>query len=265
MKSLLRVLAVLCLVGSPQAFAQETASDEAAAGGEEPDARALMLASAEFLAAQPAFAFGWFVSYDEPVDGREMITYLISGRTTMKRDAGFFSETERGDTLRSYYYDGEVFTLASPDQNFYAEAAFDRGFDALIEAVEQRTGTVLPLWSIMSPTLPERLERGTANAAYLGRTLLAGNWTHHLAFADEREDWQIWIADNDAEPLPLLLIGTNTRVQGWPQYRAHLVNWDLAPETEPSDFVFQPDEDDQIVSMPSLIAAGPTAATGGTE
>ncbi|MEM6680400.1 MAG: hypothetical protein AAF675_21245, partial [Pseudomonadota bacterium] len=47
--------------------AQETQSEEAPEqeqGIEPPDARALLRASAEFLAAQQTFSFSWFVSYD---------------------------------------------------------------------------------------------------------------------------------------------------------------------------------------------------------
>ncbi len=220
-----------------------------------PDPIELMTASAEFLAAQPAFSFRWFASFDQVIEGREKLTFLRSGVNTMVRDVGFVSLTERGDTLRDYYYDGEVFTVASHDQNFYASVGFDRGFEALVDAVRERSGNVVPLWSLMSRSLPDRFADDIEGSAYVGTTLVAGERAHHLAFTSYDEDWQIWISTDPDRPLPLLIVGTDPYQQGWPQYRAYATDWNLEPDTDPEQFVFVPEEDDLPVSFPALEAA----------
>lgn len=242
--SLVLVAASLAPAG---AWAQEVGEDEA------PDPVSLARASAEFLAAEPAFSFSWFVSFDEVLDGREKLTFLRSGSNLMARDAGFVSLVEDGDRRRDYYFDGEVFTIAAPDEDFYASVPFEGSFEDLVEAARARTGTVVPLWSLMSRRLPERLFEEMDGASYIGSTLVAGQPAHHLAFATYEEDWQIWISTDAERPVPLMIVGTEIHRQGWPQYRAYLTDWDFAPEIAEGAFVHAPDEDDLPVAMPTLV------------
>jgi len=107
--------------------------------------------AAEFLAAQPAVSFTWFVSYDEVVEGREKITHVRSGSDLLVRGTGFLSELERDDTSRAYYYDGKTFTVSSPEGGFYATAPFEGGFDALVDELKTRYDLVIPLWQIELP------------------------------------------------------------------------------------------------------------------
>lgn len=243
--------------------AAEAHDGAAEADDDEPDPIAIAQEAADFLAAQEAYAFRWFVSYDEVLEGREKLTFLKSGHNLMARGEGFVSHTERGNTYRDYYYDGEVFTVASPDQQFYASTLFDGGFEALIAAVEAKTDAVLPLWSIMSPTLPTTFLEGVEGAAYLGTTLIAGHEAHHLAFSGYEEDWQVWVSTDPEAPLPVMIVGTDPYTQGWPQYRAYLMDWDLAPEHSVEMFRFAPTEDDIAVSFPQLSALA--EADGGAE
>ncbi|MEL6198065.1 MAG: DUF2092 domain-containing protein, partial [Pseudomonadota bacterium] len=245
----LLLLGALALGGSPGA-AQERGAESAVDRGED-RAFAIARASIAHVAAQPRFGFRWFVSYDEVLAGREKLTFVISGENVMDRAAGFLSHTERADGERDYYYDGALFTIAAPDEDFYADMPFEGGFDALVETVRERTGTVLPIWSMMSETLPERLFEETEGAAYLGVTRIAGQEAHHLAFTTYEEDWQLWVSTDEAAPWPLMLIGTETSLQGWPQYRVYFHDWTAAPEIDPAAFVFAPDEDDIRVALPS--------------
>ncbi len=255
-----RVVGQLALIAAALPVAAQDEADPV--GVPEPDPMAIAAAAVEFLAAQDAFTFRWFASFDEVIDGREKLTFLRSGVNTMVRGVGFVSHTERGDAYRDYYYDGAVFTVASPDENFYASVEFAGGFDALIEAVRERTGNVVPLWSMMSETLPARFLESVDGAAYVGTTRIAGEPAHHLAFTSYDEDWQIWVAADPERPLPLLIVGTDPYQQGWPQYRAYLTGWDLSPPTDPDQFVFVPEEDDLPVSLPDLETAEPPEPRG---
>lgn len=228
---------------------------ETAAAPIDPVAAELTLNAARFLVEQPRFSFSWFLSNDVVVEGREKITYVSSGITQMDREIGFFAETEQVNTYRDYYYDGNNFTVSSPDKNFYASVPFDGTFEELVQKVRDNTGSVLPLWTLMSSNLPERLIADVDRAAYLGTTLIAGQVAHHIAFTGLEEDWQIWISADEESPLPLMIIGTNTYEQGWPQFRANLMDWNLDPDRDPEQYSFHPDEDDSPITMPWMAAA----------
>ncbi|MGI9524575.1 MAG: DUF2092 domain-containing protein [Hyphomicrobiaceae bacterium] len=236
------------------ARAQTQESDLHAARNTEIDQTAMeiMLRSADFLASRPALAFNWFVSYDEVIDGREKLTFMRSGSNLLIREKGFYSRVEGENGVREYYYDQKTFAVSAPFENYYASIGFDRGFEALIEAVREATDTELPIHGILSRDLPKTLEQGLRGAAYLGITYIVGQEVHHLTFSDDEEDWQVWISTSDGTPLPLLIIGTNSRKSGWPQYRAHLSDWNLSPDITDGQFQFRPDSDDAKITMPAF-------------
>lgn len=249
------ILSIAALSGLPlAAAAAELAIDPAAAQ--------IAQRSAEFLAAQERFSFNWFVSFDDMIEGPQKITRVRSGHTVMQRNHGFVATTERDDTLRDYYYDGAAFTVASPNERFYATAPFTGSFDALVNAVRERSGSILPLWSIMSETLPNVLLDDIQSATYLGVTLIAGREAHHLAFTEAKEDWQVWVSIDENAPLPLMLVGTDKTEEGWPQYLVYLMDWNLAPEIDPAAFRFAPSEGDVRVAFPALFPPAETTATG---
>jgi hypothetical protein len=218
----------------------------------DPQAVEIVMNSAKFLASQPAFSLGWFISYDEIADGGATITYVRSGTTSMVRGKGFVSHTERDDTLRDYYWNGSVFTVVSPNEEFYSSAEFSGDYDALVDAVREKTGSVLPMWSIFSKNLPDDVMTGVTGAAYLGTTLLAGQSADHVIFTQDDEDWQIWISTDEDAPLPLMLVGTEKNKDGSPQYRVFMTDWNLEPDTDPAQFTYEPDENAVKLALPSL-------------
>jgi len=237
-----------------------------AVSAEEPDVQAsqidpkaldLMRKSAEFLASRRSIAFNWFVSYDEVVDEREKLTLLRSGSNLLVRDKGLYSHAEGENGVRDYYFNGHKFVVAAPGQNFFAVKDFDGSFEALVEAAREATDTEIPLYAIMSRDLPKNLESGLKRAVDLGITYVAGSEVRHLAFSDEEEDWQVWISTNDEAPLPLLIVGTESKKVGWPQYRAYLTDWDLNPQFEASQFNFSPAAGDVQITFPELASKTP--------
>ena len=234
----------------------------------DPQSAEIVMRAAEFLVAQQRFSFNWFVAVDRVFDDNEKITFVRSGNTVMSRDGGFVAHSERDGKLRDFYYDGSNFTVASPSEEFYSTIPFTGGFDALVEAVREYTGTILPLWSLMSPNLADGLLDDVESGTYLGVTLVAGREAHHLAFREAEVDWQVWISTDDDTPLPIMIVGTEKTEAGLPQYRVFMNDWDLAPAIDPQQFRFSPGEEYIRVSLPVQIkpadgdGAAPAQDTG---
>ena len=245
MKTLVSAVCAAMLGSATPAFAQSTDI--------ETQATEIVLNSAKFLASQPAFSFSWFVTFDEVTDDQK-ISYIRSGNTLMVRDSGFYSQTEREDTLRDYYWDGSEFTIFSPNEDFYVSSEFTGSFDELVEAVREKTGTVLPMWSILSESFPDDLLSNVEAAAYLGTTLIAGQEAHHVVFREPEEDWQVWISTDEDAPWPLMLFGTHRNDPEDPQYRVYMSDWNADPDTDPSQFKFEPDEGALQLYFPQLSA-----------
>lgn len=269
MKKLDKIIsaAALAILAWSPAMAQtsdETSGDQQASAERiDPRAMEIVTASARFLSGQKSMAFDWFVSSDDVIDGREIITSVRSGSNTLIRGVGFLSRAEDGDKLREYYYDGKTFTVVAPEEGFYSAAMFDGGFEKLLVAARERANTDLPLWSVMSETLGENAASNIEGAAYLGTTMIAGDEVHHLAFSEYDEDWQIWISTDPERPVPLMIIGTDPYRQGWPQYRAHLMNWQFDVEAPEGGFAYAPGEDEVSVTMPALVPTEREKQIGG--
>jgi hypothetical protein len=242
------VLAAVALLALPSGIAR--------AEGPVLDQQAIDIArkSADFLAARPAMAFDWFVSYDEVEDGREKLTFMRSGANLLVRDKGFYSFVEDEGGVREYFFDGKVVTVSATEDGFYATGPFEGSFEELVAAMREDTGSDLPLYGLMMRNLAEGMGEGLDGAAYLGITRIAGREVHHLAFSDYDEDWQIWISTDEAEPVPIVIIGTDPYSQGWPQYRAYLTKWDFEPKPEEGVFVFTPGAEDEKIAFPDLKA-----------
>ena len=251
--SVLVTLISFSLAWAAPALAQssETAETEQAARID-PQAMDLILRAARFLADQNAMSFNWFVSYDEVIDEREKITLMRSGSNLLVRDKGFASSAEGENGLREWYYDGAQVTYAAPLEKYYANSEFKNGFDALVDAAREDVGSEIPLYSMMQRGLPERLEKGLKAAAYLGTTKVADQEVYHLAFSDDEEDWQVWISTDEDMPVPVVIIGTEPKKTGWPQYRAYITDWNFEPEYDEAQFKYVPAEDDVKISFPEL-------------
>ena len=248
-------LVVLCAVPcSAQGAAEDTAAEEEALAPVDPVAMELLTQSMTFVAGLENFSFSWFISSDEVVAGREKLTFVNSGTTIMARNRGFTSRTERGLTLRDFYFDGKTFVVSSPDQGFYASAPFEGTFDQLVDKARQNTDLELPLWTMLTDDLPERLTRGVSAAAYLEMTSIAGREVHHIAFVGGYTDWQVWISTDSDRPVPLMMVGTRTDQQGWPQFRVNLMDWETELEIADEDITFTPDEGMMRIAMPTFSA-----------
>ena len=123
----------------------------------------------------------------------------------------------------------------------------------------------LPLWSLMSETLGQNAVENVLGAAYLGTTLMRGQEVHHLAFTEYDEDWQIWISTDPDRPVPLMIVGTDPYQQGWPQYRALLMDWSFDIDTPDGGFTYVPHELDVSVSMPALVPDAREKAISGSK
>lgn len=249
------VLAAAVFLCNPSSslFSQSSETAQTKEAGQiDPQAMDLILLSARFLADQNAISFNWFVSYDQVIDEREKITLMRSGSNLLVRDKGFFSSAEGENGLRKWYYDGAEVTYAAPLEKYYASSEFTNGFDALVDAVREDVGSEIPLYSMLQRGLPERLEKGLKAAAYLGTTKVADQEVYHLAFSDNEEDWQVWISTDEDMPVPVVIVGTEPKKTGWPQYRAYLTDWNLDPEYDEAQFKYVPAGDDVKITFPEL-------------
>ena len=111
--------------------------------------------------------------------------------------------------------------------------------DAAVDKVFDQYGFTVPIADLVYQdpyrTLIENVETGFL----VGRQLINGRATFHLAFTQKEIDWQIWIEDGP-RPLPRKLLITYKNEPGSPQYTAILSSWNFQPRLSDSFAEFHP-------------------------
>ncbi|MEP2533697.1 DUF2092 domain-containing protein [Shimia sp.] len=216
----------------------------------EPKAVEIVEAAAATLAGSDTIAANWFVSFDEVIDGREIVTHTRSGEVLLDRAQGYYAHAEQEEGARAYYFDNATISVHLLNQDSYVQAPYAGTFDALAHRIAEEYDTALPIWQLLVTDNADELLGDVTSAAYLGRKKIVGQDTHHVALSTYEYDLQIWVSDDPDMPVPIMMVGTNPYEQGWPQYRAFLSDWDFAPDIEEGFFTFEPDADMTRLAWP---------------
>jgi hypothetical protein len=147
-----------------------------------------------------------------------------------------------GDTLhRSSWYDGRSLTVLNKKRLVYATVEVPGTVDAVLDKIAQDYQVVIPLSDFLYSDPYATLMDGVLSGAYLGMHQAAGVPCHHLAFAQEDSQWQIWI-DAGPRPLPRKFAIAYVDEPGVPQYQATFRRWVLDPKLSEESFRFKPPE-----------------------
>ncbi len=161
---------------------------------------------------------------------------------------------------RQLFYDGQTFTLYTPEVNVYASAAAAPTIDETLDLLATRYRISLPVTDLLVANPDSRLAQNLTSETYVGRILVRGVPCHHLAFQTPELDWEIWIEDGP-KPLPRRLALTDKSVEGSPQMTANLSDWNLTPSFSADYFTFKPPQNAQrITFLEQAPAAHPVKA-----
>jgi hypothetical protein len=242
------LLAVTALGLPGLAFAQQpaptpSASPSPAAAPRYIEARAdqELKKMSEFLAKLPRFALEAEETFDEIPNGEPKMELTNLRRAVVERPNHFVADAS-GDTLnRASWYDGRTLTVLDKESNRYATIEVPATIDATLDKLTDEYGVVLPLADIFFADPYAVLIEGVTYGRYLGIHQAAGVPCHHLSFAQDTIEWQIWIDAGD-QPLPRKLVITYVEEDGEPQYTATIRRWNLDPKVPEGLFSFEAPE-----------------------
>ena len=179
------------------------------------------------------------VMSDDVVATGQKLQRSSDGIIKIRRPNGFRVDTVADRYRRTIQYDGTTLVVYDPDRKFYATYAPPSTIDATVADVKQKLGLDLPLSQLFVENAYDNLKAPRV-ATYVGLHRVQGVACHHLAFAQDNVDWQIWIGERDQLPHKIV-IDFKTR-PARPQYVAVLSDWNLYSEFSPAEFTFTPPE-----------------------
>jgi len=235
------MLAVLLLFFSISATAESAEID--------PQADKILRAMSSYLGNLSNFSMKANIEYELVMNEGQKLQLSSYAEFAIKRPRkihvtrkGMFSDMEM-------IFDGKTLTLHSKRPNVYIQKHAPGTVDNAIRLVEFETGLDAPGADLILTDSYSILKSGVTRGDYIGTAMFSGVKCHHLAFRENKVDWQLWVKVGK-EPLPMKYIITNKWVTTAPQYTVSFRDWNTKEKIPAKQFKFSaPKGASQVESM----------------
>jgi hypothetical protein len=225
------------------------------ASADEADAKRLLKAMTDYVAAQKTLSFEYDASLDVVTRDEQTLTLASSGTVTLSRPdkiratrAGGFADVEMN-------FDGKTLTILGKNLNLYAQEEVPGTFAHLVDELRFKYNRPLPAADLLLPDAYEALMHDVVDVKDLGSGVVGGVECDFLAFRAKEVDWQIWIAHGE-RPYPCRYTITTKDLPGSPQYTVQIRDWKAGDEVTATDFSFKNTTDAKKVDLKNLQGTG---------
>jgi hypothetical protein len=220
-------LALMVGVAAPSAA---TASDA--------EAKRLMKAMSDYVAAQQAISFDYDANFEVVTKDKQKLALASSGIVALARPDKLRATRSGGFVNVETVFDGKTLTLFGKNKNVYAQVEIPGSIDNLVDELKDKYDRPLPAADLLLSNPYDQLMPDVVDIKDLGSGVIGGTECDHLAFRNDDVDWQIWIAQGD-RPYPCRFVITSKRIAFGPQYSIQVSNWKTGSEVASNDFSFK--------------------------
>jgi len=211
------------------------ASTRAMAG--EAEAKALLKAMSDYMAAQQVISFEYDATYEVITKDQQKLALASSGNVSLARPDRVRAARHGGFADIETVFDGQTLTVLGKNMNVYAQASIPGSIDHLVDELREKYHRPLPAADLLVSDSYGALMANVTDVKDLGSGVIGGRECDHLAFRNKDVDWQIWIAQGD-RPYPCRYVITSKRVAGAPEYSIQISDWKTGDNVASKDFVF---------------------------
>jgi hypothetical protein len=220
------------------------------ASADEADAKRLLKAMSDYLAAQQAISFEYDSILEVITEGGQKLALASSGDLVLNRPDKIRATRSLGFADVEMSFDGKALTLLGKNHNIYAQQDIPGSLDNLIDALRKQNRP-LPAADLLLSAPYEALMLDVVDVKDLGSGVIGGVECNYLAFRAKEVDWQIWIAQGD-QPYPCRYVISSTFMDGEPQYSIQIRDWKAGDEVAATDFTFKNPTDAKQVDPKDL-------------
>ena len=230
---------------------------------DEANAKGLLKAMSDYLAAQKAISFDYDSNLELVSTQLQKIGLASSGKVTLNRPDKLHLTRTGGFANVEMVFDGKTLTLLGKNTNLYTQIEAPGTIDQLEDVLRNKYHRPVPGADLLISDPYKELMPEVNDVKDLGSGVIHGVECDHLAFRTKEVDWQIWIAQG-ARPYPCRYVITSKKVTGWPQYTLDTWGWKTGAEVAPDSFKLDipagakkltPDEVPELNDIPSLFTA----------
>lgn len=202
-----------------------------------PEAKKLLKAMSDYLAAQTALSFAYDANLQVVTNSDQKLGLASSGNVTLSRPDKVRTTRSGGFVDTEAVFDGKTLTLLGKDVNKYTQVETPGTVDHLIDELKDKFGLPLPAADLLMTNAYDELMKGVYDSKDLGSGVINGTECDSLAFRKDDVDFQIWVAQG-AQPYPCRLVISSTQVKGGPEYSVQIRDWKSGSDVKLGDFTF---------------------------
>ena len=220
----------------------EQAGTESAASGQDvsaQNAKALLKAMSDYLAAQKSISLGYDSIFEVVSEDKQKLQIAMSGTVDLSRPDKLRTTRKTGFSDTETVYDGKTLTFFGKGKNAYMQAEVTGTTDSVIDQLRDKFHRQLPGADLLGSNVYDALMTDVTDVKDLGSGVIDGKECDHLAFRAKDTDWQIWIAQGD-QPYPCRYVITSTGVDQAPQFSMTIRDWKASAAASSSDYSFKP-------------------------
>jgi hypothetical protein len=220
----------------------EQAGTESAAAGQDvsaQNAKALLKAMSDYLAAQKSISLGYDSIFEVVSEDKQKLQIAMSGTVDLSRPDKLRTTRKTGFSDTETIYDGKTLTFFGKGKNAYMQAEVTGTTDSVIDQLRDKFHRQLPGADLLGSNVYDALMTDVTDVKDLGSGVIDGKECDHLAFRAKDTDWQIWIAQGD-QPYPCRYVITSTGVDQAPQFSMTIRDWKASAAASSSDYSFKP-------------------------
>ena len=208
-----------------------------AATADEAEAKALLKAMTDYVAAQKVISFDYDGSWEVVTKDGQKLTLASSGNVELARPDKVRATRSGGFADIETVFDGQTLTILGKNKNIYTQVAIPGSIDHLVDELREKYNRPLPAADLLVSNSYDELMEDVVDVKDLGSGVIGGTECDHLAFRKKDVDWQIWIAQGN-RPYPCRYDIASKIVAGSPEYSIQIHDWKTGSEVASAGFSF---------------------------
>ena len=154
-----------------------------------------------FLTERDQFRFEAHVTYDRPAPSGQLLETHEVHDVAVQRPGSLRATVLGQDGARvAFAHDGTL-TIADPLRAKFFQAEVPEQLDEVVDVMIVDLGLALPNADFVSNDPMRSLTSSVTRSEYVGIAMVDGEPCHHLAFAQEELEWQLWVSA-ELQPVP---------------------------------------------------------------
>lgn len=209
-----------------------------AAQADEADAKKLLKAMSDYMAAQKAISFDFDAILEVVTEDDQKLALASSGEVIVSRPGKIRATRAGGHADIEILFDGETLTLFGNNANLYTQVAVPGTIDNLVDVLRTKYQRALPAADLLMSNSYDELMTDVTDVKDLGSGVINGVECDYLAFRKKDVDFQIWIAQGK-RPYPCRYVITSKGTPLSPQYSIQIRDWKTGSDVATDDFAFE--------------------------